>query len=177
MFPGLFYTWWLLHLFSTYNQASVETGERPHPSIDSLQIHKLILSSPVGKCTLDGHFLWRLGSTTCSSTPPGRGDGGWAEKKCPEQFAVRQGEPQSVGRVHFEAFMVSLVLLNGQNEIVFSHPELTALYSITELGGRNDFSDLSGQTVLYCLQNHCQFFSFFYKFKLIYKCFYVPHVW
>lgn len=69
------------------------------------------------------------------------------QKKCPKQFAVRHGEPLGSTRVHFEAFMVSLVLLNGQNEEVFSHPEQTALHSITEMEGGIDSSDLSGQKV------------------------------
>lgn len=108
----------------------VENGTRPHPSFDSLKIYKLILNSAVGKCALAG-----LGSNHLQLNSSGARRWWLGRKKCPKQFAVRHSEPQSIRRVHFEAFVVSLVLLNGQNEIVFSHPEQTALYSIKEVGG------------------------------------------
>lgn len=97
------------------------------------------------------------------------------QKKCPKQFAVRHGEPLGSTRVHFEAFMLSLVLLNGQNEEVFSHPEQTALHSITEMEGGIDSSDLvRPESQSSCLQDHCQFFRFFFC-KLNYrKSYYAP---
>lgn len=110
----------------------IESGKKPHPSSDSFKTALLLESGHLLGTVCDGS-----GQTTCSSTPPGQGDGDLAEKKCPKQFAVHHGEPQSIRRVHFEAFMVSLVLLKGQNEILFSHPEQTALYSINEMGGWN----------------------------------------
>lgn len=153
--------------FSTNNRASVAyctwNWHKAKPFFWLTQNSQANISSAVGKRTLAGHFLWRLRSSHLQLNPS-RARRRWLgrkKKKCPKQFAVRQGEPQSIRRVHFEALMVSLVLLNGRNDIVFSHPEQTALYSIKEMVGGIDSVDLSGQTVPHCLQNHCQFFSFF----------------
>lgn len=157
--------WWLPHHFPTCRVLYLKLAHGHTLLLTRLKMP----SSTVRKCTL---LVEARVKPPAAQLLQGKVMVAWQKKKkCEEQFAVHHDEPQSIRRVHFKAFIVSLVLLNGQKEIVFSHPEQTALYSINETGDRIDFSDLSGQTVLYCLQNHSQFFTFYCKLNN-WKCLY-----